>query len=93
LELQDELAWETYDYGARFYDSQIARFSTIDPLSEKYNIRPPYTYGGNNPVRFTDFLGLGPEDEVKKDEDKKVLDTKVKLTIGFRQQHMTFWKK
>lgn len=36
---------------------------------------------------------MGPEDEVKKDEDKKVHDTKVKLTIGFRQQHMTFWKK
>jgi RHS repeat-associated protein len=70
-ELQDEFGLGWYDYGARFYDSQLGRFHTIDPLAEMYNTQSPFAYAVNNPVRFTDLLGMGPEDEVEKDEEKK----------------------
>jgi len=36
---------------------QTARFSTIDPLAEKYYSISPYTYCLNNPLRFTDPTG------------------------------------
>jgi RHS repeat-associated protein len=43
-----------YDYGFRHYESALARFTTIDPLAEKYPWISPYAYCANNPVKFID---------------------------------------
>ena len=47
-------------YGARFYDPAIARFTSVDPLEEKYSFQNPYAYAANNPISLIDFMGLGP---------------------------------
>ena len=44
----------TYDYGARQYDSILARWDRVDPLCEKKPWQSPYIYGRNNPLRFID---------------------------------------
>ena len=68
-ELQDQAIGGTpfgwYDYGARFYDPELSVFHTMDPLAERFSFQSPFAYAANNPVRMTDFLGLGPNDEVK----------------------------
>ena len=46
-----------YDYGARWYDPVLARFTTIDPLCEKYYSISPYAYCANNPVNAVDLDG------------------------------------
>jgi len=43
-----------YDYGARYYDPAIARFTTMDPMCEKYYSISPYAYCANNPVNRID---------------------------------------
>ena len=46
-----------YDYGARHYDPAIMRFTTMDPMCEKYYHLSPYAYCGNNPVNAVDKEG------------------------------------
>ena len=47
-----------YDYSARYYDPSIVRFTTVDPMTEKYYSMSPYAYCLNNPVRYTDPTGM-----------------------------------
>lgn len=46
-----------YDYGARHMSPDVGRFTTIDPMAEKYYSISPYAYCANNPVKYIDLRG------------------------------------
>ncbi len=65
--------WNMYDSGARFQYRAMPRFSSMDPLCEKYYNTSPYAYCVNNPVRFIDPDGRS-HDEYYYDGNGKQLD-------------------
>jgi RHS repeat-associated protein len=60
-ELQEEFG--EYDYGARFYDPVIGRWTSVDPLAEVSMSWSPYKYGLDNPIRFIDLYGLSEDEQ------------------------------
>ncbi len=52
LDRMHGLDW--YDYGARWMDPVLCRFTTMDPLCEKYYDTSPYAYCANNPMKYID---------------------------------------
>ena len=53
-ELDSTSALNLYWLGSRLYDPLTARWTTQDPMSEKYYASSPYAYCQNDPVRFID---------------------------------------
>ena len=54
-ELERSAGLDEYDFGARWMDPVIGgRFTTMDPMCEKYYGISPYAYCGGDPVNFVD---------------------------------------
>ena len=58
-ELDTERGLNLYDYSARLMDPALGRFSTVDPLAEKYYWISPYAYCTSNPLNAIDPDGCG----------------------------------
>jgi RHS repeat-associated protein len=56
-EFSDGSGFEEYDYGSRFYDPQIGRWHSLDPMADDFMNVSPYSYGSNNPNTYKDKDG------------------------------------
>ena len=53
-ELDRKNGLNLYDYSARYMEPALGRFTTMDPMAEKYYGISPYAYCNNNPMRYVD---------------------------------------
>ena len=71
------------DYrGARYYDSDVGRFLSLDPMAKEYPTLSPYTYVGNNPVVFVDPDGKVFVVYLKTKDEKTGEVTRQKVTFN-----------
>ena len=75
------------DFGARMYDSKLVRWSTYDPMAEKYYGFNPYVYCAGNPVNRIVLFGS----EWKTKEDKSIANN-LSETFTERQRALTLEK-
>jgi RHS repeat-associated protein len=80
-EFSDGTGLEEYDYGARIYDCQIGRWTTQDPLGEKYFPLSPYNYTANNPVKYLDPDGKDFILTITRDKNGDISGVNISSTV------------
>jgi RHS repeat-associated protein len=60
-ERDGELGIDWLYYGARYYDPELRRFTSVDPQAEQYPSWSPYVYTLDNPMKYVDPDGQAAE--------------------------------
>ena len=66
-----------YDFGARHFTTSIPRWTTIDPMAEKYYSISPYAYCAGNPMNSIDPDGRDWEITIDHDNQQIVLSMNI----------------
>lgn len=98
-ELQQDLALDWYDYGARYYDPVIGRWYAVDPLSFLAPGWSPYRAFFDNPLYWRDPTGLfETRKEAREYKKEHNLQGRVRLnqdgsySIDNREEHTSIYR-
>ena len=70
-ELNTDFGLDWNDYGARWYDAGLGRFTSIDPAIAAYYSISPFAYVANNPLIYIDPTGAYIEKSSQKEWEKQ----------------------
>jgi RHS repeat-associated protein len=85
MEKDDEMKGNgnSYDFGARLYDSRIGRFLSIDPYSNYFSSTSDYIFAANTPIMAIDYDGKFPIPVIT-----AIAGGVVGLGVGLYQRHV-----
>lgn len=76
----------SYDFGARIYDSRLGRFLSLDPLMSKQAFVSPYSFAWNQPIWAIDANGeiivIVITHETDENGNSQVYQTELDITTG-----------
>jgi len=78
-ELDNETSY-TY-FGARYYDSELSGWLSVDPMSDKYPSLSPYCYSADNPVVLVDPNGMEFDEATDKYVQKLENEISMRLKV------------
>jgi RHS repeat-associated protein len=85
-EIDDDQEWgpgqTNYDYGFRIYNPGIARWLSIDPLTQQYISFSPYNYVLGNPLVFIDPDGRSVDDVIVRGRDAEGAVAELQKVVG-----------
>jgi RHS repeat-associated protein len=90
-EKDDEVKGEgnSYDFGARMYDSRLGRWLSIDSKAGKYPSLSPYSFVANSPILFIDPDGKDIEfPSIQKGEDGIII---IEMKITAKIVNESIW--
>ena len=73
-------SFRDYDFAARRYSTGLLRFTTMDPLAEKYYHLSPYAYCAGNPIRYVDPTGMEGV-KYKDNNDNYVIESNIVILL------------
>jgi len=73
-------------FGARYYNSDISIWLSVDPLSDKYPNLTPYAYCANNPVKLVDPNGMEWETTEDQNKANTLIETATKQKESKQQE-------
>jgi RHS repeat-associated protein len=82
-EKDNEVAGEgnSYDFGARIYDSRLGRWMSTDPLQQNYPGMSPYNFVGNMPI-----IAVDPDGQRIRIKGTRQYRRQVKVAIAIMRQ-------
>jgi RHS repeat-associated protein len=100
-EFSDGSGLEMYDAVNRMYDPQLGRFWQLDEFGEIKLSWSAYSFADDNPISYSDPLGLTPEDENKKlgrkkhgftpDDPNVLTEVTVRANHSTKNLESTYW--
>ncbi len=77
-ELNEDYGMDLYEYGFRWYDAAIGRFTGVDPIADEFPWVNTYNYAENEPVANIDLHGLQQGGNMFTSEIKSRIENMVK---------------
>ena len=74
-------------FGARYYNSDLSLWLSVDPMADKYPSLSPYNYCAWNPLKIVDPDGR--DGEIVVDTDKKTINVNVNIVLYAKAQNMS----
>ena len=74
-------------FGARYYNSDLSIWLSVDPMADKYPSLSPYNYCAWNPLKIVDPDGR--DGEIVVDTDKKTINVNVNIVLYATSRNMS----